>query len=188
MNRRLLAVCAVTIVWLVGVSGVGHCDNERLAVVQDESSMERIVEHYLVDNHQLVVNEKTAENDAQDMYLELPFAAAGAVPAFRLAIDSQPLNTDPNTHQVIERGLLFNLYTGIVVPADKRAAALAVVNDWNKVKAFACVYIDTDGEVICSWIINVLADGLPTEYAYDAVARMDNIWKGLHPKLAAALE
>jgi len=187
MNGRGLLVCSATVAWLLLVSVAGQCGNEQLTVVQDESSMERIIEHYLVDNHKLIVNAKTAQDDANDLYLELPFDASDPVPEFRLTIDSQPLNRDAND-QIIERGLLFNLYTAVKVPEDKRAAAMVVLNDWNRRKAFASVYIDTDGEVVCSWIINVLAQGLPTEYTYDVVARLVKIWQGVYPAVAAAIK
>ena len=58
-----------------------------------------------------------------------------------------------------------NLYTGVIVPTNQRAAVWSV-NDYNRRKAFCSVYIDTDGEIICSWIINVLSEGLPTEATF----------------------
>jgi hypothetical protein len=63
-----------------------------------------------------------------------------------------------------------------------------LINDFNRRKAFCSAYIDTDGEVICSWILNVLPEvGLPTECVYDTVARLQNIWKALYPELAHAI-
>ena len=147
--------------------------------------MERIIKAYLVDVHKLIVEEKHGK-EADDLYLELPFKG-DPMPKFRMTLDSQPLNRAKDTDKVIERGVLLNLYTSITVPEEKRAGALGVINDFNRRKAFCSVYIDTDGEVICSWIVNVLEQGLATEYVYDAVARLQNIWKAVYPDLSAEL-
>ena len=120
------------------------------------------------------------------MYLGLPFKG-DPMPKFRLDIDTQPLNTDKETKKIIERGVLMNLYTGIYIKKDDMPKALAAVNDFNRRKAFSSVYIDTDGEVICCWILNVMKEGLATEYVYDAVARLQNIWNAFYPELNAAV-
>lgn len=184
---ELLAALVATTALLLGALLPAHCDNDMLSVVQDESSMERIIKAYLVDTHKLVVDEKTSKDDANDMYLELPFKG-DPMPKFRMTVDSQPLNRDKDSNKVIERGVLLNLYTNIKVPDGKRIGALGVINDYNRRKAFCSVYIDSDGEVICSWILNVLEQGLATEYVYDAVARLQNIWKAVYPDLKAELD
>jgi hypothetical protein len=184
---QMLSVLMVAMLLSLGGAVVAYCDNDMLAVVQDESSMERTIKAYLVDVHKLIVDEKISKDDANDMYLELPFKG-DPMPKFRMTIDSQSLNTDNDTKKVIERGVLFNLYTNIKVPEAKRAGALQVINDYNRRKAFCSVYIDTDGEVICSWILNVLEQGLATEYVYDTVARLQNIWKAVYPDLKAELD
>jgi hypothetical protein len=161
---------------------IAHCGNERLTVVQDESSMEKTIAVYLRDTHSLVVEEKTAADDANDLSLDLPFKGE-PMPKFHISIDSQPLNRSKSTKRVTERGILFNLFTGVMVPEGGRAAAQNAINDWNRRKAFASVYIDTDGQVVCCWVLNVLSEGLATEYVYDTVARLQDIWKGLWPLL-----
>ncbi len=182
MSNRLLAVVltasALVLAWAVGA----WCDDARLTVVQDETSMERVIERYLKENHQLIIEEKTLDSD--DLYLELPFKG-DPMPKFRMAIDTQPLNRGEDG-EVIERGVLVNLYTDVRIPKEDFARAMEAINDWNRKKAFSSIYIDTDGEVVCCWILNVLPEGLPTEYVYDTVARLQNIWKGLYPVLMEA--
>jgi hypothetical protein len=189
-NRFGAALAIVTVLLLPAALGAEDEKNAspqdagdaRLVVVQDESSMERIIERYLIDKHQLTVQEKVSKDDKDDLYLDLPFKA-GMTPKFRMSIDTQVLNRDDKTNKVIERGILINLYSGIMVPPQRRAAVLEVINHCNKQKAFASVYIDDDGEIICCWILNVLDDGLHPEYVFDVVARLDKIWRGLYPEV-----
>jgi hypothetical protein len=47
--------------------------------------------------------------------------------------------------------------------------------------------IDTDGEIVCSWILNILSDGLPVERVCDSVARLQNTWEVLDPLVAPNL-
>ncbi len=184
MRSQTLVVMLAAWVLLAAAAIGGWCEDTRLTVVQDESSMERTIESYLKAKHQLVINEKTAPGD--DLYLELPFRG-DPMPKFRMTIDTQPLNTDTDSKQVIERGILINLYTDVRIRKEDTATAQEAINEWNRKKAFASVYIDTDGEVICCWILNVLPEGLPTEYVYDTVARLQSIWKGLYPLLTEAI-
>ncbi len=158
----------------------------RLTVAQDESSQEKIIERNLVDVHKMIVDEKTNGDDKNDMYLELPFKG-GPMPKFKMTIDTQSLNTDKDSGKIIERGVLLNLYTGVNVPAEKRAAVLEKINDVNRRKAFSSIYIDSDGEIVCCWILNILSDGLPVEYVYDMTARIQNIWSVLYPMIAPDL-
>jgi hypothetical protein len=172
---------------LVGATAApAHADDTRLTVAQDESSQEKIIESYLKTTHGLTIEEKISSSDKEDLYLEVPFKG-DPMPKFRVTIDTQILNRDEETKKIIERGVLINLYTNVRVPADKRGAALDAINDINLRKAFSSVYIDTDGEVICSWILNILDSGLPTEYVYDAVVRLQNIWKVAYPTLPSGL-
>ena len=186
MRKLIPTFASLASVLLLAAATTARCDNDMLTVVQDESSMERIIKAYLVDTHKLIVEEKTSKDDANDLYLDVPFKG-DPMPKFRISIDSQSLNTDKDTHKIIERGVLLNLYTNIKVPAEKRTAALGVINDYNRRKAFCSAYIDNDGEVICSWILNVMEQGLATEYVYDAVVRLQNIWKAMYPDLNTAL-
>jgi len=197
MKTRTLAVLLFTCMLLL-VAGLAAAAQDKsagkevakqdklLTVVQDEKSMEQTIARYLRTAHSLIVDEKYAPKDPEDLYLELPYKG-DPMPKFRITVDSQPLNRDKNSNKVIERGVLINLYTDVRVPKDKTDAAMVAINEWNRKKAFSSIYIDTDGEVICCWILNVLNDGLATEYVYDAVARVQNIWKGLYPSLSEAI-
>jgi hypothetical protein len=131
-----------------GVAGAAaHADDDKLVVVQDESSMEQTIERYLKDKHQLVINEKFLKPD--DLYLELPMKGevVPGMPAHRIQIDTQALNKDDNG-RILERGVRITLLTGITVPADKWVAAMRAINDFNRRKTFSATYVDNDGEVI----------------------------------------
>jgi len=178
--RVVVFVCLA----LLLVSATGFCANDQLTVVQDESSMERTIEAYLKGEHDLVVQEVMLEED--DLALSLPYDG-DPMPDFRVTVDSQPLNRDEHTGKVIERGLVVNLFTGVMVPESKFEDAIRVINELNRRKVFASVYIDTDGEIVLSWTLNVLEQGLATEYVYDAIVRLvqnwDALWKELEPVL-----
>jgi len=182
-SRTLVVMLAVWIVLVAAAIGA-RCDDDRLTVVQDESSMERIIESYLKSAHQLVIEEKTETDD--DLYLELPFTG-DPMPRFRITIDTQSLNRDKDTNQVIERGILINLFTDVRIRTEDMAQAQAAINEENRKKAFSSIFVDADGEVICCWVLNVLPEGLPTEYVYDAVYRVQNNWTDLYPKLMQAI-
>ena len=160
-----------------------RAQDDTLTVVQDESSMERRIEQFLKTRHQLTVNEKF---NGDDLWLELPFKG-DPMPKYRVLIDTQPLNKDDNG-RVTERGIRVQLLTGIKVPAVRWAAMLQVINDFNRKKVFSAAYIDTDGEVILDWTLNVMAQGLDVEYTYDMLAREDKLWRELYPLVSATLQ
>lgn len=180
LSRMAVAVCVVSVL----VSVAGFCANDRLTVVQDESSMERAIGEYLQGEHKLIVEEKMLEGD--DLALVLPYDG-DPMPDFSLSVDSQPMNRDEESGKVIERGLVLNVYTGVMVPGEKFEPAIRVINDLNRRKVFASVYIDTDGEIVLSWTLNVLEQGLATEYVYDAIVRMVQNWVTLYRELAPVL-
>ncbi len=157
---------------------------DRLVVVQDESSMERTIERYLVDSHKLIVKEKTDSKDPSDMFLELPFTAVDNGAAFRIVVDTQSSNRDKDTGKVKERAVLITLYTGVKASPANRSAVVAMLDDLNRRKIFASFYLDTDGEILNCWVLNVLDVGLPTEYVYDAIARVDRLWREFWPQVA----
>jgi hypothetical protein len=183
-NRSLLLMLAVATL-LFAFAIAAQAGDDQLKVVQDESSMEQTIERYLKANHQLVVNEKTLEED--DLYLELPYEKSDTIPGFRITIDTQSLNKDPDSGEILERGILINLYTGISIPKEDYAKALEAINEWNRKKAFSSIFIDTDGEVVCCWVLNVMSEGLPTEYVFDTVYRVQLNWKNLYPLLTEAI-
>lgn len=172
-------------VLLVGLAPAARAADDMLVVTQDESSMERVIESNLKTVHNLTINEKFATAD--DLYLDVPMKGDPS-PAYRFMIDTQPANRDDKTHQVIERTILVNLNSNVKVPAGNRAAVLDILNDYNRKKIFACAYIDTDGEIILGWDLNVLSQGLPVENVYDIIAREDKIWRGMYPEVAKAIQ
>jgi hypothetical protein len=170
------------LILLLAAAVAAYSKDDRLTVTQDESSMEQTIERYLKTTHELFIDEKTGEKD--DLFLELGFKGDDPMPPFRIVIDTQPLNKDKDNNKVIERGISIDLYTDVRVPKEKLPKALEVINDWNRQKYFSSVYVDTDGEVVFSWTLNVLEQGLATENVFDALARVQNNWQGLYPVLS----
>ena len=135
----------------------------------------------------MVVNEiksSSPEKPGDDLALELPYSG-DPMPAYKVTINNQPLNHDKDTNAVIERGVLIHLGTTVHVAGENRTKVLEAMNDWNRRKVFSQVYIDTDGEVVFDWTLNVLKPGLPTECVYDAVV-VGKLWKDFYPELTKA--
>ena len=184
----VLLLFAAAVVLLGGAASRARADDTpevTLVVVQDESSMERLIETNLTTAHKLTVSEKFVTPD--DLYLQVPMKG-DPMPAYHFTIDTQVANRDDTTHKIIERAVLVELNTTIKVPAEHRAAVLEVLNNLNRGKIFASVYIDTDGEIIFGWNLNVMAEGIPVEYVYDAVAREDKLWRGAYADIEKALQ
>lgn len=158
--------------------------DDKLTVTQDESSMERVIKKYLVDKYELLVEEKEYEKD--DMYLVINFPDDIA-PAFNITIDSQDVNHDKETDTTLERAVVMSLFTNIKVPDESRTDVLGILNDFNRKMFFATFYIDTDGEISGCWAINVMDDGIATDYVYDATGRLKKNWLDLYPKINEAL-
>ena len=136
-----------------------------------------------VNEAAMIVNEKIK---GDDLWLELPMKG-DPMPAFRFLVDTQPLNKDA-TGRVLERGVRIQMLTGVKVPETRRAAVLRVINDFNRDKVFAAVYVDSDEEIMLDWTLNVLAPGLDTEYVYDVLARENKLWRELYPLVTAAMQ
>jgi hypothetical protein len=183
-DRNFVCSALLASVLTAWMAGVGWADNDVLTVTQDESSMERIIEQNLKEAHQLVVNEKMLSAD--DLMLQLPFKG-DPMPAYRYDIDTQALNKDDDG-KVTERGVRIQLFTTIKVAADKWPAVLSLINDFNRRKVFSAAYIDSDGEIILDWTLNVMAQGLATEYVFDVVAREDKLWHEMWPDVSKALQ
>lgn len=186
MSIRKLFLLAASVLLCAAMCGPARAADDRLTVVQDESSMEKIIESYLTTTHKLTITEKTSPDDKDDLYLDIAFQG-DPMPKFRMAIDTQVLNRDKDSNKVIERGVGIILYTDVHVPSDKKGKILDLVNDFNRRKCFSSIYVDTDGEIICYWTLNVLDAGLPTEYVHDAIDRVQNLWKALYPIVAPEL-
>jgi hypothetical protein len=182
MNRFILLIM-VAAAFGPWSAVTARAQGEKLTVVQDESSMERIIEQHLKANHQMIVNEKVK---GDDLWLELPMKG-DPTPAYHFLVDTQPLNKD-DAGQVIERGVRIQLLTGIKVPETRRAAVLRVINDFNRDKVFAAVYVDSDEEIMLDWTLNVMAPGLDPEYVYDVLMRESKLWRELFPLVSAAMQ
>lgn len=180
----LFAAALVVAILPLG-AGAGQAAQDRMTVTQDESSLERVIKSYLIARHNLIISEKTW--NADDLYLELSFKE-DAVPAFRMMIDTQKTNYDSASNKTIERAVVLTVFSNIKVPQDRRAAVLNVLNDFNADNIFSVFYLASDGEIVCCWAVNVMAEGMPTEYVYDAVHRVAKNWRDLYPAAARALK
>jgi hypothetical protein len=149
--------------------------------------MEKVIEAYLHDNYNLVIDEKYNDDAQKDMYLEVPYKA-GDWPAFTVDIDTDGISHDKATGKITERGVLIFLHTAVTVPDAKRAAVSEVLNDYNRKKVFCSAYIDDNGEIRLDWVLGVLQEGLPTTYVEDVLDRLVTLWTGMYSDVAAALK
>jgi len=183
-----VGVCAMLGWGLLLVTGVaGAADNAQLMVTQDESAMEKVIASYLKEEYKLILEEERLDEGADDLRLKVPFRAEEGVPKFDFYIDTQPTNYD-EADRVTERGVLLNLETGVIIPEGKRAQVAQLLNDHNRRKNFSSVYMDLRGQIQCDWILNVMSPGLATDYVYDVLVRIQGLWRGLWPEIAAALD
>ena len=109
------------------------------------------------------------------------------MPSYRITIDTQPLNKD-KSGRVLERGIRIQAMTGIHVTDAQRPAVDRVINDFNRDKVFAASYVDSDGEVMMDWTLNILEAGLDTSYVYDVLTREDRLWRELYPRVVDAMK
>ena len=181
---RRIAICAVLLSALFSVGLTrARADDDMLVVTQDESSMERVIEANLKTKHDLKITEKF--DKADDLWLELPFTA-DPMPKYRYAVDTQSLNKKDDG-EIVERGVRVQLFTSVKIAADRQPEVLRIINDFNRRKVFSAMYIDTDGEIVLDWTLNVMAQGMHVEYVYDVIAREDKLWRELYPQLPADL-
>lgn len=181
VSRGLASACLAAALLLGGTAA--RAADELLTVTQDESSMERTIARYLADKHDLKIDERTEKDD---LILQLTMEEKD-LPKFKIEIDTQDVNRDKETKAVVERAVLVNVYTGVFVPENKRAEVLPVLNAFVRETLFAGFYIDTDGEIINCWAVNVMKEGLHPEYVYDVVARVDKNWQKLYPDIKKIL-
>ena len=143
MRDWLLVSLLVVVLALLGAAAPGRCDNAQLQVVQDESSMERVIEAYLKANYTVEVTEKTIGED--DLALVVKMEGKGG-PDFNVVVDTQSSNKgDDGT--VRERLVSVQVFTGVKVPADKRTAMLEALNKFQADTWFASLYLDEDDEI-----------------------------------------
>ena len=185
MRLHLLALALGLVAVLAAPAVTSYAANDQLVVTQDESSMEAVIGAYFRDAHKLIINDKMGDNN--DAYLEIPYEAK-AWPAFRVLIDTDWLSKDKTSGKITSRGVLVHLHSAVTVPDAKRAAVLEVLNDYNRKKVFCSAYINTDGEIRLDWVLNVQAAGLPTEYVFDTLTRLVDLWTELYPTVADALK
>ncbi len=157
-----------------------------LTSAQDESSQEKILEQYLTSKHNLVLTESHVSNDPNDLYLNMSMKG-DPMPSYRITIDTQVLNRD-KSGRIIERGIRIQAMTGVKVTDAQRPAVMRVINDFNRDKVFAASYVDSDGEVMMDWTLNIMASGLDPEYVYDVLTREDRLWRELYPRVAEVLK
>jgi len=185
MNKLILLIAAAASLG-IGSAARAPASEEKLTVAQDESSQELVLERYLTDKHNLVFTEGHINNDPKDLYLNLAMKG-DPMPAYRVTIDTQVLHQD-KTGRITQRGVRIQAYTGIKVTDAQRPAVTRVINDFNRDRVFAACYVDTDGEVMLDWTLNILESGLDPEYVFDVLGREDKLWKELYPRVTKAME
>jgi len=169
---------------MLGMAASARADGNMLTVTQDESSMERVIEQYLKDAHQITLTEKTLENN--DLVL-IDEEKGDPMPGYRIMIDTESV-AKPADGKVTERAVTVQLYTGVKVPADKRADVLQAINEFTSKNWFFAAYVDQDDEIALQWSVNVMSQGLHAEYVYDGLVRVNKNWQNLWPSVAKALE
>jgi len=181
MKKLILLIAAATSLgtWTVSTA---LAQEEKVTVAQDESSVELIIETYLTKVHQLVLTEK---RNGDDLWLNMAMKG-DPMSSYRITIDTQPLNKD-KAGRIIERGIRIQAMTGVKVSEAQRPAVIRIINDFNRDKVFAAAYVDSDGEVMLDWTLNILEPGLDLAYVYDVLTREDRLWHELYPRVNAAM-
>ena len=183
MKRGWVAILLAMTLAAMGAAAPEPSGNDRLRVTQDEASMERVIESYLTSVYKVDVQEKTAQ--AGDLVLLVKMEGKGG-PDFAVVVDTQCTNRDGDG-QVVERTVSVQIYTGVKVPGGKRAAVLEAVNKFQAGSWYASIYLDEDDEISCQWCVNVMKEGLPTDYVADAIVRVAESWRKFRPLAEQAL-
>lgn len=174
MLLTLLILTCSTMVW---------ASDDTLTVTQDESSMERTIAGYLRETYKVQVEERQLEEG--DAALLVSMEGKGG-PDFSVIVDTQPSNKAEDG-TVVERVVSVQIYTGVKVPDESRAAVFEALNSFLAGMWFASIYIDEDKELSCQWCVNVMKEGLPTEYVADAIIRVADSWRKFRPQAEKAL-
>jgi len=183
MRDRSWAAIAALMLVVTSVTVPGWCENEQLTVVQDESSMERVIEGYLKANCKEEVQEKQAAEG--DLALVVKMKGEGG-PDFSVLVDTQASNRD-SAGNVLERFVTVQVFTGVEVPEERRAAVFEALNKFQADSWYASIYIDEDKELSCQWCVNVMKQGMHTEYVADAIIRVAETWRKFRPQAEKAL-
>lgn len=161
-----------------------------LRVTQDESSTENQISEYLRTKGLRVLQvtksppgqREQANPAAPDGALLLLFSGPGPTPDFRFIIDTQRSGSDPaRAGQVTERVVIVRLCTGTFVPSGLRRETCELLCSRHR-QVWAGTYsIEADGELVCTWALNITASGLPAENVFDAVQRLELNWAEFYP-------
>lgn len=178
MKAVLLGLLVVAACW-----SAASAADDTLTVTQDESSMERAIERYLKNTYAAPVEAK--ELAEGDVALIVPMEGKGG-PDFGVVVDTQASNRAEDG-KVLERVVSVQVYTGVKVPDERRGAVLEALNRFLAGMWFASIYIDEDKELSCQWCVNVMKEGLPTEYVADAIIRVADSWRKFRPEAEKAL-
>jgi len=183
MRRTLRAVLLVPALLVLVPSGV-RADDDRLTVTQDESSMEATIARYLKARYDVDADVKQLAEGDQALAVNV---SAKDAPDVRVVVDTQSSARTPDGSTITERTVTMMVYTGVKVPAAKRCAVLEAINHLVAGNWFSAAYLDEDDEVTLQWSVNVMKEGLPTDYVADAVIRTAQNWRKLKPEVEAAL-
>lgn len=170
------------------VPGFGPAQPAMLYVVQDESSLEHQIGDYLRSKGLKVLYRSASPNGngngatATDDGLLLLFSLGNKMPDFSVLIDTQPSASDPKRPGVAtERAVTIRLYTGTYVRPAQRNEALDLLCARHRRVWAGTYWVDTDGELVCSWVLNITSAGLPVENVVDAVVRIVSNWEDFFP-------
>jgi hypothetical protein len=172
----------LTLLVLIFPSMVWAAD-DTLTVTQDESSMERGISRYLREHREVRVEEK--EITEGDLALSVLMDGQDG-PDFYVVVDTQACARDGDG-KVTERAVTAEVFTGIKVPDGRRAAVSEAINGFVARMWFASIYIDEDDELACQWCVNVMKEGLPTEYVADTIIRVADSWRKFRLEAAKAI-
>jgi len=170
-----------------------------LRVVQDESSLEHRIGDYLTGKGLTVLYRNQAsqatsrasttrpgrsasDKAAKDEWLILLFSGENEIPDFRVVIDTLPSAHDPSRPGLItERAVQIRLYTQTYVRPARRSEVAELLCARHRQTWAGTYCIDTDNELMCTWVLNVTSYGLPAENVFDAMVRMIRNWNEFYP-------
>jgi hypothetical protein len=145
--------------------------------------MERVIEGYLKTSYKCEVEEKTVGEG--DLALVVKMEGKGG-PDFTVVVDTQASAKD-DAGKATERIVMVQVFTGVKVPDERRTAVLEAVNKFQAGMWFASIYLDEDKEISCQWCVNVMKQGMPTDYVADAIVRVADTWRRFRPQAEKAL-
>lgn len=156
-----------------------------LQVVPDESSTEKRMAGYLTERGLKVMS---LDESAGDQILYLDFDKDEHPPALQIVIDTDISNK--NNGHVDGRVVMVRLLSHVMVPPERRAATLPVINAHHAAVWASCLYInEKDGEIEGQWPIDIEARyAVDPAQVQDARDRLIESWSLLYPKLAGVID